>query len=175
LAKRLLWAIDESKKLTSAQSQQKLLVYVNGTNIPEANEHLPIPTASLTVEDERGFKLLIISIQVRNGGRQISEPIPYTYLFADESFSKIASFRRSYFEAIMKAAPDDCQDGLMIQYQLSKTLPSLPIGATEQFLLEFYLEKVTLPSKTALLRFRLHDYMGPFDYPFLLELPVKEP
>ena len=172
LAERLIWAINESKRL-GRQISERFLVSINGTEIPEASMSHEIPV--LKVE---GYSVL--SVSVRNGSLETTPKVTHVYLFtsADSGLSLYSNdlymdryenpnvFRR--LDSI-ESTTLDSSDGLAKQFRLEDgntpiRIPSLPPGAVEQF--SIYIE----PKDDELLKLRIHSSVNFYDFPFKLEL-----
>lgn len=192
LGKRLVWAIEESRRRgRQSGTAAGLTVHFAGQLVPEMTAGEPAPEIgfSLAPGHEPTDQLDTI-LDVRNDGLETSEAISHLYMFTTSDSGLIPSPRgwREYgreYGAVVTITPrgsilhdrpslvesvasraDQERLGLALQYRLDGSLPPIPPGAVEPVRVSFKLQGGRV--STAKLCLRLHTSAGARDFPFTL-------
>lgn len=191
LAKRLQWAIAESKRRTEGASAEFLSVSISGILLaPGMQEGDPIPILG-SVGIEPTTSLFTVPIQIRNDSTEILAGISHVYLFAEKDaqiipgdikqehldvynlpgeFTRKKTPRPEPLTSFM-ANENDSRDGLRMQYRLPISFGALPPGAVEESRIRMMFAK-KLNEAAAVYRLRFHTHKRFFDYRFRLKIVV---
>ena len=155
LTKKIIWAIDESKKQGIVESSERFFVSIYKTEIPESRFSSPIPILEI------GTKYFPISI--RNISHETTPIIEYISLL--KSADSVVEIKNVFTYSMI---PDtfDTSDGLTIEINLQTSLPSLPPGAAEFIDLDFSNYSV---NQEELLKLRIHTINNFYDFPFKIK------
>jgi hypothetical protein len=191
LAKRLQWAIAESRRRLDRASAEFISVQVFGRLIPGGIQNDDPPAISGSVP--RADEIFAIPVQLRNDAADTLKEISHVYLFTEDKpvivpgrVESEANFFYSFgspSEAKKKptakpldsftANPMDAPDGLTRQYRLPISFPALPPGAIEVSHLSLMFAKGKT-SCDAVYRLRLHTQTRFYDYRFRLNISVAK-
>ena len=191
LAKRLQWAIAESRRRSERASAEFISFQILGHQVLAGirQDDPPVISGSVPTAD----RTFAISLQLRNDSAETLNDISHVYLFTEQTapivparaqtnwdFSTISGVSITRTPPVPEpldsftANPMDAPDGLSLQYRLPVTFPKLPPGAIEVAPLTLMFAK----GKTngdAVYRIRLHTQTRFFDYRFRLKVKVKQP
>lgn len=152
LTKKIIWAIDESKKQGKVESSEQFFVSSYKTEIPESRFSSPIPILKI----ENAY----LPITIRNISHETTPTIEYISLLVSAG-SRIGI--KGVFTYSIIPDTFDTSDGLIIEFRLQTSLPSLPPGAAEIINLDFM---NSLFNKEELIKLRIHSKTHFYDFPF---------
>jgi nucleoside 2-deoxyribosyltransferase len=195
LAKRLQWAIAESRRRSERTPAEFISLQIFGKPLVTGfqQENLPIVSGAVPTAGE----LFNIPLQLRNDGAETLKDISHVYLFADEKAAIVPARERSRFSNFVisyggttsgtSTTPEgpepldsftanamDAPDGLTRQYRLPITFPSLPPGAIERAFLSMMFDKGKA-SGDSVYRIRLHTETRFYDYRVRIKISVEKP
>jgi len=195
LVTKLQWAIRESRRRSQIGLTERFSIRLLDTIIPmgEISDEIPIIRGTTV---SKSFEL---PLHVRNDSSETTSEISHVYLFCEDEVALVpCEFRATSFvsswpsrnvantiiytgtaaepEAVephpiisFPANPIDAPDGLMKQFRIPITFPSLPPGAVEvsAINLMFMAQATEVDSKY---RIRLHSSTQYHDFPFTLRI-----
>lgn len=186
LASKLQWAIAQSRQQPRPGSAERFSVRLLDEDIPRAGIDI-VPPVIEGVVSEPDFRL---PMRLRNESLETSQAITHVYLFCDNDSQVVpceyATFSTSnaFPSSIMRSSPQplesfqansiDAPDGLVHQFRLQITFPSLPPGAVEAASISMMFLKES-NQYTGPYRLRLHSPSQVHDYSFRLQLKFEPP
>lgn len=142
----------------------------------------------------RAFSL---KFEIRNGGFEATPAVSHIYLFGKKNssvfpctYEEVEELFPQWLPAFtyqgktepvkvkklvpkslnpFDAAPIDSEDGLVNQYRLDCTMPSVPAGAVEGINVSFMVNEMATNLQSAL-RLRIHTALRYYDFPFAIRL-----
>lgn len=156
LTKKIIWAIDESKKQGIINSSERFFVSTSKTEIPESRFSSTIPI----LETRTAY----LPISIRNISHETTPIIEYISLL--KSAGSHVEIGDVFTYSII---PDtfDTSDGLTVEIHLQTSLPSLPPGAAEIIGLNF---RNYIPDQEELVKLRIHSTTNFYDFPFKIKV-----
>lgn len=157
LTRRLIWAIDESKKQRRQISAERFLVSISGTEIPEARFSRDTPY--LISEKD-------LSVSIRNDSLETTPLIEHIYLLtSDDSSIRVDGIHDDVYSRL----PDsfDSSDDLVKQIPLNVVIPSLPPKAFAMIRIRF---RNFIIDEDELVKLRIHSSSNLYDFPFYIKL-----
>jgi tetratricopeptide (TPR) repeat protein len=184
LTKKLIWAINESKKQLQQNILEQFFISLFGTEIPEARFSREIPVFNeLDINYFGQYKIIELPIFIRNDSPEISTSIKHIYLIIsansgftpfNKSYKEIVEITRATLENPNEIIKDYCmitstifesQEGPIKQYPLNITILPLPSGAIDNF--HLYLGCFQEVDESLLIR--LHTPYTTYNFPFKLK------
>ncbi len=188
LARKLGWAISESRRIVPGQLPQRVSVRILDLDLIEGSDLSDAPNVRGNLE-AREFALPIF---VRNDSPEGLVSISHTYLFAEPEAGAIPIKEAGYSligstawissaaspGSIVDMQPFvasllDAPDGLTQQFRLPVSFSSIPPGAIETTSVHMRLVK-DVQECNSLYRLRLHTPQRYYDYKFRLSVAIKE-
>ena len=185
LAKRLTWAIEESRRRGKQSIEYKLRLSISGIDLREISFGLPVPSVEVFIVRE-----MTLQVAIRNEGIATTEAIAHVYLFAEQESPLVPGTappgievepwdgitRNEVLRPLLpfKASDEDKSKlGLTEQYRLPDMLHPIPPGGVELLVLKF--KRSDFYRSPAKFSLRLLTAVGPLDFPFQLEMGNLNP
>jgi len=190
LADRLRWAVAESRRQAAGAPTERLSIRLFDTDIPRAGTSREVPELA----GHATARSFTIPLQIRNDSYDVISAITHVYVFVDEkagvvpcvprglatpSGGKWLDFLQDEIKPVrpiehFTARPVDAQDGLIHQFRLPVTVPSLPPGAVEATQINCIFKEGE-DATNSIYRLRFHTTSQFHDYTFRLKIHYEAP
>lgn len=202
LARKLEWAIAESRKKRQSGSTERLSIRVFGVDIPASDASAPFDPQKLPlIQGDSTAKSFEFPIHLRNDSLEGVIGITHVYLFCADDATLVpyemrtvsynygflnpvimanaqyvnaspTSYQQSYVLDPFKATPADAPDGLSQQFRIKANFPSVPPGAVDESEMGLMF-KGDSTSCDAVYRLRLHSARQFYDFRFRVAINYK--